>query len=481
MSCPIKYRQLGDFPDYYAKVRTAPYLTIFIGGNHEASSHLWELYYGGWVCPNIYYMGAANILRIGSIRIAGLSGIWKGFDYQKTHHERLPFQPNDVKTFYHVREFDVRKLLQVQSQVDVGLSHDWPRKIEDHGDAEWLFRRKPDFRSESRDGTLGSVAAKYVMDRLRPPYWFSAHMHIKFAALVKYNDESSSSSPPIAQQAPSTNIAAVEETNPDEIDLDEEDAEPAASIVETKLPSQSRVEKGSNGVSEELRAQLPASFKPPTLESRHTPGQRVPEHIRNKEVRFLALDKCLPGRHFLQLCEIQPIQPTKGHSPTSATKGDQLRLQYDPEWLAITRCFHRHLDVGNPNVQAPPDLGEDIYKGMIEKERAWVEENIVSKGKLDIPYNFEETAPAHEHGTPQIVEEQPDEYTNPQTATFCHLLEIENKWDASVSEREQRKLQALSGSELMARGPRRGGGGGGGHRGRGWNRGRGGRGRGRGR
>ena len=32
-------------------------LTIFVGGNHEASNHLQELPYGGWVAPNIYYLG----------------------------------------------------------------------------------------------------------------------------------------------------------------------------------------------------------------------------------------------------------------------------------------------------------------------------------------------------------------------------------------------------------------------------------------
>lgn len=32
-------------------------MTIFIGGNHEASNHLQELPYGGWVAPNIYYLG----------------------------------------------------------------------------------------------------------------------------------------------------------------------------------------------------------------------------------------------------------------------------------------------------------------------------------------------------------------------------------------------------------------------------------------
>jgi lariat debranching enzyme len=69
MSCPVKYREIGDFHSYYGGSTKAPYLTIFVGGNHEASSHLWELYYGGWVAPNIYYMGAANVVRLGGVRM----------------------------------------------------------------------------------------------------------------------------------------------------------------------------------------------------------------------------------------------------------------------------------------------------------------------------------------------------------------------------------------------------------------------------
>ena len=44
-------------PRYYSGEKKAPILTIFIGGNHEASNYLQELPYGGWVAPNIYYLG----------------------------------------------------------------------------------------------------------------------------------------------------------------------------------------------------------------------------------------------------------------------------------------------------------------------------------------------------------------------------------------------------------------------------------------
>ena len=75
MSVPWKYRSIGDFHRYYSGEKQAPVLTLVIGGNHEASNYFSELYYGGWLASNIYYLGAVNVLRYGPFRIAGLSGI----------------------------------------------------------------------------------------------------------------------------------------------------------------------------------------------------------------------------------------------------------------------------------------------------------------------------------------------------------------------------------------------------------------------
>ncbi|KAF4123861.1 lariat debranching enzyme [Geosmithia morbida] len=499
MACPVKYRHLGDFPKYYAGSAKAPYLTIFIAGNHEASAHLWELYYGGWVAPNIYYMGAANVLRLGPVRIAGMSGIWKGFDYSKPHYERLPFNDDQVRSFYHVREVDVRKLLLVRTQVDVGLSHDWPRAIEYHGDSEGLFRKKPFFKQESIDGTLGNVAARYVMDRLRPPYWFSAHMHVRFSALRHYDEvrsEQEETAPVAAAQVPAIpqQPSAAADTNPDEIDLDmddddDENSKPSAeaSVVngdgghgkESAEPAAPTVE--ASEVSEELRAQLPASFQRPRKPvPKRTPGQPVPETIANRDVRFLALDKCLPGRHFLQLCDVQPhdLESLSRYPPRD--EGPRYRLQYDPEWLAISRVFHSSLRFGDANAATAPDLGEEAYVPLIDAERQWVEENIVKAGKLDVPENFEVTAPPHVGGSAEIVDDQPEEYTNPQTSAFCRLLGVDNLWDASPEERAERRANGPEPSRSRGGGNRRGRGGrGGGGGGRVWGRG-GGRGRGSG-
>lgn len=479
MSVPVKYRELGDFPEYYSGRTEAPILTIFIGGNHEASSHLWELYYGGWVAPNIYYLGFANVLRFGPLRIAGMSGIWKGFDYNKPHIERLPFNQDDIKGFYHVREIDVRKLLLIREQVDVGLSHDWPRAVERSGDEKALWRMKPDFRQESLDGTLGNPAATYVMDRLRPAYWFSAHMHCKFTSLKRYETPAGPTANkdlPIRTKEPTPEVQTGKPDNPDEIDLDlddDDDDKPATNASQSTDPAPT-----TSIVPDDLRAQLPASFAKPAIQAREprgTPGQPVPPTIFNTETRFLALDKCLPGRKYIQLSYIKPI--TLIHEPTP----QELSLQYDPEWLAITRVFHQYLSIGDRKAKTPNNEGETAYVEMIDKERAWIDENVVAKGKLAVPLNFEFTAPPHNPGDPEKVQEQPDEYTSPQTAAFCELLGLQNLWDATPEERAARKAQGPP--EEAPRASNHGGG----HRGGGRGRGRGGfgrglrRGRGRGR
>lgn len=568
MSVPAKYRELGDFHEYYSGTRKAPFLTIFVAGNHEASSHLWELYYGGWVAPNIYYMGVANVLRLGPLRIAGMSGIWKGFDYRKPHHERLPFSPDEIKSFYHVRELDVRKLLQLRTQVDISISHDWPRAIEKHGNQRHLFNMKPDFEQESRDGSLGNQAATYVMDRLRPPYWFSAHMHCKFSAIKTYESPKEASSSEQAAAEAEPGVDKSEETttttapvptqfdgpaeNPDEIDLDMEDDDGAEATHATAPTSAAAADDSKPAAGEEannegtttlsnpvddLRARLPAAFSKPQQQTTTTssgnepkqiPGQPVPPGITNTTVRFLALDKCLPGRKFLQLVEIFPFSSGLSASESATNPGapappphtpqpssenccfnPRYKLQYDPEWLSITRAFASELTIGS-TTPVPSAQDPQVYLSQIQEAEEWVNQNIVLQNKLDVPDNFSITAPPisfeTEKGTAEREEEerrlvretrdQPEEYTNPQTAAFCELLGVENLWDATEEERKERREKGLKEiEELQAQGGGRGGGrghgggggwrgggrGGGGGYGRGGGRGGGGGGRGRGR
>ncbi|RKF83679.1 Lariat debranching enzyme [Golovinomyces cichoracearum] len=439
MACPVKYRKIGDFHSYYSGARKAPYLTLFVGGNHEASNHLWELFYGGWVAPNIYYMGAANVLRLGGVRIAGMSGIWKGYNFRKSHYERLPYNEDDIRSIYHVREIDTRKLLQIRTEVDIGLSHDWPKGIELYGDTKSLFKNKPDFQEESRNGIFGNEAARLVMDRLRPPYWFSAHMHCRYAATRVYDalySRASKKNPPLSPSKTET-VSIEIPKNPDEIDLDAEitDETSTNSIQSNKaLHLDSNEEKsddkdaGVSSVPQDHRAQLPNAF------SRSPTNVLPPTEITNNIVRFLSLDKCLPGRKFLQLLTVAPQTPPMPNIP----KQQKLKLEYDPEWLAITRTFDSNIILGDKSAQTPPDLGEAHYLPIIEKEREWIEENVVKSGRLEIPDNFEITAPPYKVGTPEIVKKGPREYNNPQTQQFCDLIGIQNKFHSTAADQNER-------------------------------------------
>jgi lariat debranching enzyme len=82
-------------------------LTIFIGGNHEASNLLQSLYYGGWVAPNIYFLGFAGVVRFGGLRIAGVSGIFHSQHYRRGHYERPPYSEDTMRSVYHLREVEV--------------------------------------------------------------------------------------------------------------------------------------------------------------------------------------------------------------------------------------------------------------------------------------------------------------------------------------------------------------------------------------
>ncbi|KAJ5983035.1 Lariat debranching enzyme [Penicillium waksmanii] len=577
LSVPTKFRKMGDYHEYYSGQRLAPFLTIFCGGNHEASNHLFELYYGGWIAHNIYYLGAANVIRYGPLRISGMSGIWKGYDYRKTHHERIPYRPEDLHSVFHVRELDVRKLLQIRTQVDIGLSHDWPHRVENFGDFKLLFRKKRDFEEDSKHGKLGNQAAREVMDRLRPQYWFSAHLHVEFAATIPHGnvltkkvepspgvpavwavevaspkvlpevpkpspavEVSSENSRPVASdgsvsntmmaaygnqnlvphseqadrlaawgtfqksdtkirqqqflnlaqhkevERPNTNVevtwkhlssgksadqqdslvyANKRVKNDDEIDLDSENDSSHEDTTTSSPHKQS--ELTSVGTDEQADIEATTAGTRNICLQAGTDGanegapdnqstqmslvdQAVSENMQaidNKLTKFLALDK--PNNHnaFVKLLSISPVSD---QSNVNVCK--PYRLQYDKEWLAITRVFADDLVLGDKNARIPDDLGEDEYLPRIQEQESWVEENVVQKGLMNVPYNFTRSAP----NPPRL------------TAEFCELLQIDNKFYLNEEQRfinysSVPATQMANGDEDRHRGTGRRGG----HRGRG--------------
>lgn len=189
MAVPPKYRSMQDFWRYYSGEKEAPILTIFIGGNHESSDFLIELPYGGWVAPNIYYMGYANVVNYNGLRIGGLSGIYKQQDYHLGHFELPPFDDRTIRSIYHIRSFDVFRMKQLEAgKIDIMISHDWPRGIVWYGNTQRLLQRKQYFQQDIETNQLGSAPLEEVLLQIQPKYWFSAHLHVKFAAFVEHSN-----------------------------------------------------------------------------------------------------------------------------------------------------------------------------------------------------------------------------------------------------------------------------------------------------
>ncbi|KZT35556.1 Metallophos-domain-containing protein [Sistotremastrum suecicum HHB10207 ss-3] len=202
-------KSLGGFHRYYSGEKLAPILTIVIGGNHEASNYLWELFHGGWLAPNIYYLGFAGCVRVNGLRIAGISGIYNRSHYRLGHFERLPFTPATLRSIYHTREYEILKLsLLASSPVDIFMSHDWPKAVDRFGDFEALYQEKPTFREDGEKKELGSPPLRQLLTTLKPKQWLAAHMHVKFSAVVSHHN--TLSSPPATTSSDSDASSSIE-------------------------------------------------------------------------------------------------------------------------------------------------------------------------------------------------------------------------------------------------------------------------------
>ncbi|GKY97507.1 hypothetical protein MPSEU_000708900 [Mayamaea pseudoterrestris] len=365
LAVPPKYRALGDFHAYYSGAKQAPKLTIFVGGNHEASQALQELPYGGWVAPNIYYLGWAGIVNFKGLRIGGISGIYKSHDYCKGHYEVPPFDRDTLRSVYHVRNVDVHRMLSLSAtskRLDVCMSHDWPLGVEQHGDTDKLLRTKPFFRQEVERNELGSPPNREILNHLKPRYWFSAHLHVKFHATVHHGRSNTK------EKASNTLL----------------------------VPSQAMIPKASD---ESPTTQFVAAESiDPCL------GPDLSEQM----TRFLSLDKCLPRRPYLSIVHVPVVKNCSG----------QPQLEYDVEWLALLVKTHEltRADAGRVVISDNPC-------SVTPHEMEQVRQRIGPS--LTIPKECELTVPPHlgpvsplPHRLPPPLPRQ----GNPQTDRFLNML-----------------------------------------------------------
>lgn len=417
LAVPPKYRNaLGSFLPYYVGERHAPLPTIVIGGNHEASQALQELYYGGWLAHQIYYLGAAGVVRYRGLRIGGLSGIYKDYSYRKPHWERPPYNPaNSLRSVYHVRHVDVARLLclsvpadktqgeeatstpgghnqHLGTRLDVMLSHDWPRGIEHHGDLEGLLRKKPFFREDIQKNELGNPAGNEILLHLKPRHWFAAHLHVQFEATVNHEFEGSKRSTHGAAASP-TQIT------------------PSQVIKGKSPPKPAPTSQADDSVaSKEEGQQEPQTTNFFASESRDPCS---PPDLTEQMTRFLALDKCLPRKPYLSIIHVPVDRSTSSNSSDEA----EPKLEYDLEWLTILRKTHEWTDTNSSaSVTVSPDELEETMKRV---------------GSCAIPENFSPntvTLPssASTERIPQPLPPPLPQQGNAQTDSFLQMLGLQH-------------------------------------------------------
>jgi lariat debranching enzyme len=161
MSVPDKYIHMGDFNKYFLGKLDVPYLTVFIGGNHEASNVLDENFYGGWISKNVFYLGRSGVIIYKGLRIGGLSGIFNKHTYFKGYFE-TDIKLN-IKSIFHLREFDVVKMSQIITPIDIILSHDWPRDSVSKKDFKQVLNVNKVWKTEREVGTVGKPAYNFLI------------------------------------------------------------------------------------------------------------------------------------------------------------------------------------------------------------------------------------------------------------------------------------------------------------------------------
>lgn len=391
LAVPPKYRALGSFYKYYSGEKTAPILTIFVGGNHEASQALQELPYGGWVAPNIYYL-ATSIVRYQGIRIGGISGIHKAHDFTVGRFERPPYDRSSLRSVYHVRNVDIYRMKCISDldPIDIIVSHDWPQGIEQYGDTNSLLRRKPFFREEIAQNCLGSPGNIEILRALKPKWWFAAHLHVKFHATVKHGaiKAGNASKDTVTSLIPSQTVGLTTQ-EPVEAENEEES--------KTRFLGSESVDRcNTNDLTDQM-------------------------------TRFLSLDKCLPRRHYMSILHL-PVKECK----------DNAKLEYDLEWLAVVRKTHSLTMATSERIQVPP---KPSYCQPLDLQ--WIEERL---GK-EIPLNFHRNVPSYVGPSHPLPHPLPPPYSimgNRQTDELLNVLGLVHITTVPFLESSERIKSSIS-------------------------------------
>lgn len=288
------------------------------------------------MAPNIYYLGYAGVINVNGVRIGGISGIFRDYNFEKGHFEFPPYDQGTVRSVYAIRSLEVFRLSQLTTPMDIMLSHDWPDQIWEYGNKEQLLRFKPYFREDMENGKMGSGPCWDLLTTLRPRYWYAAHMHCRFDATVP--------------------------------------------------------------------------------------------HDNNEQTKFVALDKCLPKRKFLDFLTI-------GDDDESTAEKPMPEIEYDLEWLTVLYLTNNLLNVSRNYTKLPLQPGPDDPQDNVQRfeftPSKEEKDSVLKKfnGNLKIPKNFTQTVPAYDPqrgGNFRNLNELIVMELNPQSTEFCAKLGVDD-------------------------------------------------------
>ena len=402
---PPKYLQAGDFPKYYLGKKKAPVLTIFIGGNHESLLYMRELQFGGWVAPNIYYLGEFGSVWYRGLRISGISGIYNYGSFSRAISGTgpaytLPFSRDALRSAYHVKPKGFLKFM-LSGLSDIVLTHDWPLEVWQSGDSAQLLRHKPFLKKDMASGALGSPLAAHAFKHLRPRYWFSLHLHTRFTAVVKHQEREYKKVRTTPEASKNTNEIhfSMDEDRFDESEVSEDKV---ASVGELDSSSATNHEHGDSVSNQANHA---------VGEKRNVDSLLV-THQEPTHTNFLALDKCLPGKRFIEHMTIKNRAGNPSERNTS--------LFYDARALAIHKVvedFAALLQFSSLNIKdfREPQRLESLLQEL-SKDVDRIEKDYCN---LEIPTNFKKIAPdIHEQSCALQY------WPNNQTQEICQKIGI---------------------------------------------------------
>ncbi len=176
MDAPTKYKQLGDFTDFYEGRARFPYPLYFIGGNHESYGFLDQHIKGKEIAPNFNYLGRVNAIKLAGLKIVGVSGVYKADLFSQLPRPTVAeFRNHSNKEYIGFLESEIEQAIDYEN-TDVLLLHDWPRGIIS---AEALEKFKQRY-SNADYNSIGNEYARLLIEILQPKLVLCGHLHFKY-------------------------------------------------------------------------------------------------------------------------------------------------------------------------------------------------------------------------------------------------------------------------------------------------------------